>query len=168
VRPATGALFNTEDVLAVDGAMIESLKASAETSPTRRFRLCLHRSTDEPVQEMVVVHCRDNYSRPHAHGAPLTYLVLEGRLRVLLFDDGGKVTRAIDLLPFGAGGDFVLRIEAGRWYMPVCLTPQVIFYERKTGVFRRDESNLWAPWSPAEDDASGIAAFRDRLGVPRD
>lgn len=159
------ALFNTEALLQVDCGMIAKLKTLAERSPTRRFRLCLHQSTEEAVQEMIVVHCRENYSRPHAHRVPLTYLVLDGALRVLLFDDSGAVTHSIDLSPFGSGNPFALRIEPERWYMPVCMTSQVVFFETKTGPFRRDATNVWAPWSPAEDDTAGIAAYRRSLGI---
>jgi len=67
VRESDVALFNTDDVLSVDDALVETLKGRARTSPSRRFRLCLHRSAEEAVQEMIVVHCRDNYSRPHRH-----------------------------------------------------------------------------------------------------
>jgi glucose-6-phosphate isomerase len=162
------ARFNRAGVLAVDEELLAELKALAEQSPSRRFRLCLHSSTDDPAQEMIVVHCRDNYSRPHAHRSPLTYLVIEGSLRVLLFDDAGNVTRSIDLGARGGGSPFALRLEAGLWYMPVCLTPQVVFFETKWGPFRRDTTNLWAPWSPAEDDVEAIKDFRRGLGIAFD
>ena len=160
------ALFNTQALLQVDGTMIERLKALAERSPTLRFRLCLHRSTEDAVQEMIVVHCRHNYSRPNAHSVPLTYLVLEGTLRVLFFNDEGAVRSSTDLGPFVGGKPFALRIEPGHWYMPICISQQVVFFETQAGPFRRDVMNRWAPWSPAEDDAAGIAAYRRRLGLP--
>jgi cupin fold WbuC family metalloprotein len=165
MREAAEALFNTEALLQVDGHLVEELKRRAHRSPTRRFRLCLHRSSEELVQEMIVVHCRENYSRPHKHSVPLTYIVLEGALRVFLFDDAGVVTQRIDLVAFGKGRAFTLHIDAGTWYMPVCGTPQVVFYEAKRGPFRRDSANLWAPWAPAEDDHEGIASYRRALGI---
>jgi cupin fold WbuC family metalloprotein len=167
MKEADGALFNTAAVLQVDAALIEELKARARATTKRRFRLCLHTSTEDAAQEMVVVHCRDNYSRPHAHRSPLTYLVIDGELRVLLFDGDGKVTRTVDLGSFDRGKPFALHIEAESWYMPVCMTPEVVFYETKWGPFRED-TNLWAPWSPAEDDAPGIAAYRRTLGIAPD
>jgi cupin fold WbuC family metalloprotein len=164
MREADGALFNTDTVLTIDGFLVEELKARARRSPRRRYRLCLHHATDDAVQEMIVVHCRGTYARPHSHGTPLTYLLLDGELRVLFFDDAGAVTDSVDLGPFGSAKPFALRIAPGRWYMPVCLTPQAVVFESKAGPFRRDASNIWAPWSPAEDDPAGIDAYRRHLG----
>jgi glucose-6-phosphate isomerase len=155
-------------VLTVDAQLIEELKARAQAAPSRRFRLCLHASTEDPIHEMIVVHCRDNYSRPHAHSSPLTYVVLDGEMQVLLFDDNGTVTNTVDLRAFGSGKPFALHLESGRWYMPVCITPQVVFCETKAGPFRGDDTNTWAPWSPAENDEAGIAVYRRKLGISFD
>lgn len=165
MRETDRALFNDARKLAVDRQLVDDLRARARSSASRRFRLCLHHSPDEPTQEMIVVHCRDNYSRPHAHRLPLTYVIIDGAMRVLFFDHGGNITDAVDLGTFGGGKPFALHIRPGVWYMPVCLTQEVVFYETKWGPFLRDGSNLWAPWSPAEDDVEGIAAYRRRLGI---
>lgn len=166
VRDSAEALFNEGAVLEVDVARVEELKRRALHSPSRRFRLCLHRSPDEAVQEMIVVHCRDNYSRPHLHpDTASTCMILEGNLMVLLFDDTGAVTRRIELAAPGSGLPFVLRLDPNVWHMPVCRSELLVFYETMTGPFRRDAVNRWAPWSPAEDDPAGIAAYRARLGL---
>jgi glucose-6-phosphate isomerase len=166
MRESNQALFNTDDVIVVDQAMIDYLKQRALDAPTRRFRLCLHQSPDELVQEMIVVHCRDNYSRPHHHPDTASSLtILEGDLTVLLFDERGEVTRTLELGARGSGKPFTLRLAANVWHMPVCRSPQLVFYETMTGPFRRDAINAWAPWSPAEDDEAGIAAYLAGLGI---
>lgn len=165
MRDSDQALFHDGELLVVDEQMIALLKRRALGAPHRRFRLCLHQSQDEAVQEMLVVHCRDNYSRPHAHPIPSSMLVLEGALTVFTFTDDGAVDRRIELGPRGSGKPFCLRLEAGVWHMPVCRTPQLVFYETMAGPFRRDAVNLWAPWSPDEDDADGITAYLAGLRV---
>jgi glucose-6-phosphate isomerase len=159
------ALFNTGSVLAIDGKMVEYLKQRAHTAPTRRFRLCLHHSAEEAVQEMLIVHCRDNYSRPHRHSTPSSCTILEGELWVFLFDDRGNVVRRIELGARDSGLPFSLRLEAGVWHMPVCRSEQLVFYETMTGPFRRESANDWAPWSPAEDDIEAIVRYLRHLGV---
>lgn len=159
------ALFNRASLLSVDGTRIAELKTRALTSPTRRFRLCLHATPEDAVQEMIVVHCRDNYSRPHTHPVAVSILLLEGALDILLFDDEGNVAERIELRPFGQDRPFVAHLKPGRWYMPVCRSPQAVFYEAKAGPFCPDETNRWAPWSPAEDDPAGIANYRRTLGL---
>jgi len=168
MRESNQALFNTDDVLVVDQAMVNYLKRRALDAPTRRFRLCLHQSADELVQEMIVVHCRENYSRPHHHPETASsMMILEGELTVFLFDDRGEVTRRLELGARDTGKPFTLRLAPKVWHMPVCRSPQLVFYETMTGPFRRDAINAWAPWSPAEDDADGIADYLARLGIVR-
>jgi len=166
LRESDQALFNADDVLEVDQSLIDLLKQRALDSPSRRYRLCLHQSADESVQEMIVVHCRDNYSRPHHHPTTASsMMILEGELTVVLFDDDGNVTQTIDMAARESGRPFTLRLASRCWHMPVCRSEQLVFYETMTGPFRRDDMNAWAPWSPAEDDADAIAAYLESLGV---
>ena len=164
MRESDVALFNTDDVLSVDDALVERLKQRARTSPSRRFRLCLHRSADEAVQEMIVVHCRENYSRPHRHSVASSMLVLEGELTVVVFDDAGNVSRRIDMGPRASRKPFTLRVGANIWHMPVCRTEQLVFYETLEGPFERERMNDWASWSPGEDDPKAIAKYLRSLG----
>ena len=168
MRESNQALFNTEDVLRVDQSLIDELKRRALTAASRRFRLCLHQSPDELVQEMIVVHCRDNYSRPHHHPTTASsMMILEGEVTVFLFDAAGRVTEQVELGTQASGKPFTLRLAPDVWHMPVCRSAQLVFYETMTGPFRRDAINAWAPWSPAEDDEPAIAAYLTALGITR-
>jgi glucose-6-phosphate isomerase len=164
VRESDVALFNTDAVLAVDDDLIQYLKKRARTAPSRRFRICLHQSAEEAVQEMIVVHCRENYSRPHRHAAATSCLIIEGDLTVVLFDDDGRETRRIELGTRDSGKPFTLRLGPDIWHMPVCRSEQLVFYETLEGPFERERVNVWAPWSPNEDDAEGIARYLRSLG----
>jgi glucose-6-phosphate isomerase len=164
MRETDQALFNDEDVLVVDAALIEKLKARATRSPSRRFRLCLHRSREDAVQEMIVVHCRDNYSRPHAHHVASSMTILEGEVTVVFFDDRGNEIRRVAMGAKDSGKPFALNVGAGVWHMPVCTTAQLVFYETQAGPFERERVNLWAAWSPAEDDPRAIARYLKALG----
>lgn len=167
MRESNQALFNTDDVLPVDEPLIRTLKERAFSTPSRRYRLCLHHSPDELVQEMIVVHCRDNYSRPHYHpGTATSFLILEGELSLFLFEDDGTVTRTIEMGARDSGKPFSLRLQPNVWHMPVCRSEQIVFYETMQGPFERDSVNVWAPWSPAEDDPDGIAVYLRQLGIP--
>lgn len=159
------AIHNDLPVFQVDRVLIDQVTEFARASSTGRYRLCLHRSPDDLVQEMLVVHCYDNYSRPHRHPTHIasTRVVLVGAVAIYLFDDDAQIQETIELEAFGGQPPFALRIEGGRWYMPVCRSRVALWFEVMAGPFRRDEVNEWAPWSPAEDDQEGIATFLARL-----
>ena len=59
------AIFNTEEVLHVSREMLDELTRRARQAPRGRFRLCLHRSTNEEIQEMLIACVKGTYFRPH-------------------------------------------------------------------------------------------------------
>jgi glucose-6-phosphate isomerase len=161
------AEFNTEPICEVDETTIEALKRRTDTSPRGRFRLCLHRNTDHPVQEMVIVCDRGTYFRPHRHpqikGESLH--MIEGELTVFFFDDTGNVTRTVDLGAPNTGKTFYYRQDGDIWHLHVPRTDRVVFHETRTGPFNRELDNEYAPWSPDEADSAAVAAFMKKIGA---
>ena len=168
-RPAAaGAIFNKALVCAVDTALIEKLKTEALRSPLGRYRICMHHSTEDPMQDMIVVHRRGNYSRPHYHPrAAMSYTMIEGRMDVLIFDDTGAVTQRVRMRCHGDpdGGTVSLHLCEGIVYTPVCLTQTAVFHETLSAPNPQGRETLYAAWSPADDEPERIAAFHRRLGI---
>ena len=88
---------NVDDIIEVNLEMINYLKEQASRSPRDRYRLCLHRSNDHPVNEMVIVSNRSTYFRPHRHpkGKDESYFIMEGRMVVFIFDQEGNVINTV-------------------------------------------------------------------------
>ena len=114
------ATFNQSDIVEVTSATVEELKAKAKAAPRGRYRLCLHRSTADQVQEMVIVAPRGTYFRPHRHPAGKTesYHVVEGSMTVFFFNDAGDVIRRIDMAAHGAGKTYLYRLSNRIWHIP--------------------------------------------------
>jgi cupin fold WbuC family metalloprotein len=164
MREANEAVFNTEDVVGVDQAMVDYLKKRASDAPRRCFRLCMHHDTEDPVQEMIVAFCKGSYSRPHYHPASSASIhIIEGEMDVFFFDDRGNVTQRVPLGAKGTGKTFCLRNELGSWHMTVPRSEFTVMHEVTAGPFVREECNLFADWSPEPTDAEGIAAFLKKL-----
>lgn len=169
MREAQGALFNTSPVLGITGAMVREVKERCVDSVLGRFRICLHHTTLDAVQEMVIAVRRGSYMQPHCHpGRSTSLLVLEGTLDVHLFDDQGSRLRTTTLNPYPQGTPFCLRLEAGVWHMPMCRSDVCVFYETLQGPFLQDESNLWAPWSPPDEDVAAVQALMHRMEMIRE
>ena len=164
MRDVGRSLFNTEPLIEVDDAMLDMIKQRARAADIRRFRLCLHHSPDDQVQEMIVVHCGGMYSRPHRHpGRCMSFQMIEGAQIVYLFDESGNVTGAIDMGCPGSGKTFCFRIEADRWYMPVTRSEYVVFQETLAGPNRDSEGTKYADWSPPADDLEAVSEFLRRV-----
>jgi len=158
------ASFNRQDVLTADESVVRDLRARAADSDDGVYRLCLHRSTEDPVQEMIIAMRGDHIRPPHRHpGIGETYIVLDGALTIFLFDAEGSVTRSMDLRPKVSGAPFCAHIAAGLWHMIVPDPAGVVLFEAHAGPFRETRGNEWAAWAPGAQDREGLAELARRL-----
>ena len=166
MREAKGAIFSTQDVLSVDQSIVELLKQRAKQADLRRFRLCLHHSTDEPVQEMLIAACGDGYCQPHRHpGRSEMYLVIEGDVAVFLFGETGKLAETIELGPPGSGKAFCCRLSSSDCHMLVSRAQTAVYMEVLSGPNPDGRATEYAAWSPEEDDLAAVSAFLKKLGI---
>ena len=152
-------LYPAEQIVTVDAAVIDELKQAAAKNPRQRIRICAHRSVDDRVHEMLIVHTRDTYVRPHRHtGKSESFHVIDGDVDVVLFDDAGAVADVIQMGSFASGRTFFYRIADPVYHTLLIRSEVLVFHEATTGPFRREESNF-APWAPDESDPAAVSAF---------
>ena len=78
--------LDQKEIIQINATHLERLKWSAEESPLRRSRICLHSDNSDQVHEMVIAFCRDSYVQPHRHtGKSESFHIIEGRLQVVFF-----------------------------------------------------------------------------------
>ena len=159
------AEFNTEDIIEVNRATVARLVQLAAQAPRKRYRLCLHRSPDLVVNEMVIVGTRGTYIRPHRHpaGKDESYYVMEGEMVVFIFDNSGKVVRHVEMGEYKSGRTVLYRLSASIWHLPVPLTEWVVYHEVFTGPFEKDRDVEYAPWSPPETEVAAVSSYMDGL-----
>lgn len=164
MRQEKGALFNTDKILKVDQNTIALLKSQAPKEPLLRYRLCLHQSPNEPVQEMIIAACRESYSAPHRHpGRSMSYHILEGQIAVYIFEANGKLTEVIELDTFESGKTFCFRLCDSQWYMPVVKSEIAVYYEVLSGPNPDGTATEYAQWAPAGNDKKEVDKFMKSL-----
>jgi cupin fold WbuC family metalloprotein len=152
-------LYSLDRIVTVDATAIDALKGDASKNPRKRIRLCTHRSVDDRVHEMIIVHTKDTYVRPHRHnGKSESFHVIEGLADVVFFDDRGEITQVIRMGPFSSGRTFYYRIADPLYHTLLIRSDVLVFHEATTGPFRREETSF-APWAPEESDAEAVATF---------
>lgn len=153
------------DVVVVDSNMVEKLIALAAEEPRQRCRLCLHAGVDNTLHEMVIVHKKSAYVRPHRHlGKSESFHVIQGEMLVVLFNDDGEVREAIHLGEPGRNESFCYRLGAELYHSVIPLTDWVVFHEVTNGPFRREDM-VMAEWAPSEsDNEQGSAYVQGLLG----
>jgi len=152
--------FNKDEILEVQEEWLSRLKNEAKREPRRRARLCLHMVPEDSIQEMLIVLCNDALVRPHCTlNKTESFHVVEGELRMIMFDDQGNVTRRFDMGPLGSGKPFMARFASSPWYTYKPLSEFIVIHEITRGPF--DPSGTAFPvWAP--ENAPELKAFLER------
>ena len=147
------------EIVTVDSAAVAALVRDAGNNPRRRIRLCAHASVDDAVHEMLIVHERSCYVRPHKHvGKSESFHVVEGEVDVVIFDDLGRVTDVISMGSYGSSLPFFYRIAQPLYHTLIIRSDVLVFHETTSGPFQRSQT-VFAPWSPDGGDAEEVAAY---------
>jgi cupin fold WbuC family metalloprotein len=167
-------LYAKDTIVTVDAAAIDALKRDARRNPRRRIRLCAHQGVDDRLHEMLIVHARDTYVRPHRHlGKSESFHVIEGDVDVVIFDDEGGISEVIRMGTVASGRPFFYRIATPLFHTLMIRSAELVFHETTNGPFNRADM-VFAPWAPDEGDAAAVEQFlrrvddqvRARLGAP--
>jgi cupin fold WbuC family metalloprotein len=159
----TNVFRSNDGDAAVGSEWIERLKRTALTHPLGRSRLCLHHSDDDTLHEMIIAITRDTLFQPHRHLTKSeSYLMIEGRMILIMFSDDGVPMRAILFAPPGQGGTICFRLSKSIYHALLPLNDVVVFQEATNGPFKRGEASL-APWAPTE--IGELRVFLERAAI---
>ena len=139
-----------------------SLKAGADASERNRTLQMLNTSYEAELHTMINVIKRGSYAVPHVHwiekadGTIIkkgeSFLALEGKGKVVLFNKAGSVEQVITL---SASEHTMVWIPAGVWHTVVSMSPYLVLFENKTGPWKEGEDKVFHPAFPEEEDPRG-------------
>jgi cupin fold WbuC family metalloprotein len=142
---------------------VELLKVSADENERKRIRLCAHRDIEDQLHEMVIVHTKDAYVRPHKHlNKSESIHIIEGFVDVVLFDEACNIDDVIHMGNYGSGNQFFLRMQVPHYHMLLIRSDILVFHETTSGPFRRSDT-IFAPWSPEEADIASRRIFVEQV-----
>ncbi len=155
--------FAEGPVVACGPDEIAFLREQAARAPRLRARICAHPDLDAKVHEMLIAMHRDSWISPHRHlNRSESYHMVEGRLALTFFDDGGGRLETLTLGAPGSGDAFFYRAEDRRYHFVRALDEWAIFHETTSGPFDPLGSEN-APWAPDERDAEARRLFLEGL-----
>ena len=156
-------LFTTQDLTTVSHRDIARLKAQAATTRRGRIRLCAHPSVESAVHEMLIVHPKGAYVRPHKHVKKDESLhLIEGTITVVMFSEDQSVRDVIPMGEYGSGRTFYYRLAGDVYHTLLIDSDVVVFHEATSGPFQKSDMVI-APWAPEEHDLSAVQRFLDDL-----
>ncbi len=141
----TESYYCTTPCAVIDAHTIQLLKARLpEQGGT--VRICLHHDRESILQEMIVVHRKGGSFEPHKHPEKdESYHLIDGRMRVDLYDPNGRVQQSLIIGGPGSGLPFLVRVARDTWHATVPDTEFVVFHESRPGPFTRGDS-VFADW----------------------
>lgn len=156
-------LIAAEPVVSVNRADVAELVAQALRNARGRMRLCAHSTPESKVHEMLIVHTRETYVRPHKHVAKSeSFHIIQGTAEVILFSDSGDIAQVIPMGDCASGRAFYYRLSEELYHSLVITSDVLVFHEVTSGPFIRSETML-APWAPDENDPAAVQAFMERI-----
>lgn len=147
----------------VTSDLLHQLTEAARTSPRLRKNLNLHPSDESRCHRLLNAIEPDSYIRPHRHLDPEkdeAFILMSGRLGVILFSDTGEVTETV-ILSHGAG-ILAADVPSGVFHTAVSLEPGTVFFEAKAGPYLPLGEAEFAAWAPPEGDG-GVARYHEQL-----
>ena len=91
-----------------------------------------------------------------------SFHVIEGMVDVVLFSEGGEVSKVIKMGSYSSGGCFYYRVASPIYHTLLIRSEVLVFHETTNGPFDRSQM-VFAPWSPDERDGAAIASFLGRV-----
>lgn len=136
----------------IDTALLQQLTQTAHQSPRKRSHYTLHTAPTDAVQRMVMGLEPSTYIQPHRHAAAHQwelFVVLKGQVRLLTFDDTGRVKSHHTLSPQDHLG---LELPAYTWHTVIALTSGTLVLEVKPGPYVPAKAPHAAHWAPIEGE----------------
>ena len=157
-------VFYAEDsIVRVDSADIEKLKQKARQNTRRRARICAHSNIDDSIHEMLIVHEKSCYVRPHKHANKTeSFHIIEGKADIILFHEDGTIDETISMGDISSGLKFFYRLPPFRYHTLLIHSDVLVFHEITNGPFRLEDS-IWASWSPEEIDLDAVSRYLTKL-----
>lgn len=146
--------FNKGGVIKIKRKEMQKLKQQALAAPLKRARLCLHKDELDPLQEMIIVLCKDSFVAPHQHkGKDESLHVVQGSFYLVIFNEHGRVIEKVLVKQKDHQGYLLCRVREGTWHTVIPRSNFVVIHEIIRGPFRRvkaRKSDAWVPRQKAE------------------
>lgn len=150
----------------VSESLLNELSQKAALSSRKRLNLNFHEELSDPINRMLNAFEPGTYIQPHKHENPdkrEVFIVLRGKMLMVLFDDSGTPADFILLDP--QQGSYAIEIPPGVFHMVISLASGTVVYEIKDGPYDQASDKNFAKWAPKEGDvdcSSYLARLTDQ------
>lgn len=138
-------------MLVAGNRLLDELTSRAASSPRLRLNHNFHTSDLSQSHRLLNAIEPGSYIRPHRHLScekDETFVVLRGKLAVLVFSDIGEIIETALLSP---DNNLIANIPHGIYHTAVSLAAGTVFFESKAGPYLPLSDSELADWAPKPD-----------------
>lgn len=155
--------FVKDSLVRIGDQEIKFFKEKVGQSRRKSIRLCMHKDIGESVHEMLILHSKETYVRPHKHPKKdVSYHIIEGIADMVVFDEKGGIIDVIAVGEYGTGRNYFCRLNEVYYYTPLVRSDFLLFHETLNGPFEPSDT-VYAPWAALPSDPVAVAQFREEL-----
>jgi len=160
-------LYSDDQIAKITKSDICDLNRLAKDNRRERVRLCAHRNEVDALHEMIIIHCKGAYVRPHMHiGKTESTHIIDGLVDVIIFNSEGKIEDIIEMGDFNSGKIFYYRMEPLIWHTLIVRSEFLVFHETTNGPFNREDT-IFPLWAPEEKEAEKVIGFIESLEISK-
>lgn len=150
-------------IVSVSRSDISRMMETAEATDRKRMRICSHGDPSDRLHEMLIVHEKGTYVRPHKHlERSESFHIISGEVDVLVYNDDGSLKSIVSMGDFGSGKTFYYRLNESLFHTILIHSQHLVFQETTLGPFN-PANTVFAPWAPAPEDHEKCAEFMNNL-----
>ncbi|MDF3820950.1 WbuC family cupin fold metalloprotein [Leptospira sp. 96542] len=141
-----------QEIQLIDSQLFSNLSQKAIQAPRKRTNHNFHELT-EVYQRFLNVLTKGTYIAPHRHWndpKPETFVVLEGKIGFLIFNQDGSIQETHTLSSDGSVRG--IDLQPGVWHTLVCLSDVAICFEGKSGPYDPNIDKEFLQGYPEEGD----------------
>ncbi|MCW7488367.1 WbuC family cupin fold metalloprotein [Leptospira meyeri] len=149
-----------QEIQVIDSDLIGTLVIKAQNAERKRTNFNFHEQK-EVYQRFLNVLSKDTYIPPHRHLSdpkPETFIILEGEIGFLIFDEDGEVKESHKLSANGPKRG--IDLQPGVWHSLVCLSETAVCFEGKSGPYDPTVDKEFHPKYPLEGNPKFIETIK--------
>ena len=144
-------LYSSKDFVAINKSDLQELKNLSLLNKRKRIRLCAHMKPSEKLHDMIIIHAKDCYVRPHKHASRAESItILEGEVDLVLFEEDGSISKVIRMGELRTNKTFFYRLSSSIYHMFIIRSEFLVFHEATEGPFNKEDT-IFPKWSPPEE-----------------
>jgi cupin fold WbuC family metalloprotein len=146
-------VFNKDLICKIGGSDLDRLVSE------NVYRLCLHESETDKVQEMLTICGKYVYIRPHYHPSKTeTMIIIKGKTLVLIYDLDGNVTEYYIMSNENDEDVKIIRFKPNVPHNHIPLT-DIAFFEYTPGPFDRENDSVFLECFPEDMSKEDVKKY---------